>query len=88
VAGLSAALRRADDEQAMAMTGLLARLNQPDATAALFEAVSLPNGAARRAAATTLGALGSSEALALLQRLSIEDPDAEMRRVCALLLAG
>lgn len=88
VAGLSAALRAADDEQAVLLTGLLARLNQPDATAALFEAVTLPNGAARRAAVTTLGALGSSEALSLLQRLSVDDPDAEMRRVCALLLAG
>jgi HEAT repeat protein len=88
VAGLSAALRSADDERAVLLTGLLARLNQPDATAALFEAVTLSNGAARRAAVTTLGALGSSEALTLLQRLSVEDPDAEVRRVCALLLAG
>lgn len=88
VAGLSAALRGADDEQAMLLTGLLARLNQSEATEALFEAVTLPNGAARRAAVTTLGGLGSSEALALLQRLSLDDPDAEMRRVCALLLAG
>jgi HEAT repeat protein len=88
VAGLSAALGNANDEQAVLLTGLLARLNQPDATAALFEAVTLPNGAARRAAVTTLGALGSSEALTLLQRLSVEDPDAEVRRVCALLLAG
>jgi HEAT repeat protein len=55
--------------------------------AALFEAVTLPNVAVRRAAATTLSALGSREALATLQRLSAQDPDAEVRRVCALLLA-
>jgi HEAT repeat protein len=87
VAGLSAALQAADDELAAVITGLLARANQPDAIAALFEAVTLPNVAVRRAAATTLSALGSREALTTLQRLSLEDPDAEVRRVCALLLA-
>lgn len=87
VAGLSAALRTADDELAALLTALLARLNQPEATAALFEAVTLPNAAVRRAAATTLSALGSREALSTLQHLSAEDPDAEVRRVCALLLA-
>jgi HEAT repeat protein len=87
VAGLSSALHGADDELAVQLTGLLARLHQPDATAALFEALTLPNAAARRAAATTLGALGGQEALAALQRLSIEDPDTQMRRVCALILA-
>jgi HEAT repeat protein len=87
VAGLSSALQAADDELAAQLTGLLARLNQPDATAALFEALTLPNSAARRAAATTLGALGSPEAFAALQRLSVDDPDPQMRRVCALVLA-
>jgi HEAT repeat protein len=87
VAGLSAALQTADDELAALLTGLLARSNQPDATAALFEAVTLPNVAVRRAAATTLSALGSREAVTTLQRLSAEDPDPEVRRVCALLLA-
>jgi HEAT repeat protein len=69
------------------LAGLLARLNQPDAISALFEAVTLPNVAARRAAATTLGALRTREALGTLQRLSREDPDAEVRRVCVLLLS-
>lgn len=87
VAGLSAALQAADDELAAVITGLLARSNQPDAIAALFEAATLPNVAVRRAAATTLSALGTHEALATLQRLSDEDPDAEVRRVSALLLA-
>lgn len=87
VAGLSAALRTADDELAAVITGLLARSGQPDAIAALFEAVTLPNVAVRRAAATTLRAVGSHEAMATLQRLADEDPDADVRRVCALLLA-
>ncbi len=87
VAGITSALQTADDELAVQLTSLLARLNQPDATAALFEALSSPNTAARKAAATTLGALGSREAFEALQRLSVQDPDPEMRRVCSLLLA-
>jgi HEAT repeat protein len=86
VAGLSSALQSADDELAVQLTRLLARLSQPEATAALFEGLTLPNAAARKAAATTLGALGSREALAALQRLSVEDSDPEVRRVCSLLL--
>jgi HEAT repeat protein len=86
IAGLSAALATADDELALLITGMLARSSENDALAALFEAVTLPNAAARRAAATTLGALRSREALATLQRLSTEDPDDEMRRICWLLL--
>jgi len=86
LAGLASALHTADDESAAYMTGLLARLQRPEALATLFEALSWSNVAARRAAATTLGAIGSHEALAALQRLSVEDPDADMRRVCALLL--
>jgi HEAT repeat protein len=86
VAGLSSALQTANDELAVQLTGLLARLNRADATAALFEALTLPNAAARRAAATTLGAIGSREALAALQRLSVDDPDPAMRRICALIL--
>jgi HEAT repeat protein len=86
VAGLLSALRAADDEVAALITTILVRLQRPDATAALFEALTLPNSAARKAAATTLGALGSREAYAALQRLATEDPDPELRRVCGLLL--
>jgi HEAT repeat protein len=87
VAGLMVALRGADDELAARLTSILAHLGVPDATAALFEGLTLPNAAARKAAATTLVAAGKPHAHALLQRLSAEDPDAEVRRVCSLLLA-
>jgi HEAT repeat protein len=87
VAGLLSALQSADDELALQLTSILARLNRPDATAALFEGLTLPNTAARRASATTLGAIGSREAYSALQRLSVQDADAEVRRVCSLLLA-
>jgi len=87
VAGLSAALYAADDDYAMQLTHILARLNQADATAALFEALTVPNPAARKAAATTLAAIGSNEAHVALRRLAKEDSDAEVQRVCQLLLA-
>lgn len=87
VAGLSAALYAADDEHAIQLTHVLARLNQAEATAALFEALTVDNPAARKAAATTLVAIGSSEARGALRRMAKEDSDAEVRRVCHLLLA-
>ena len=87
VAGLLSALQSADDELAIQLTSILARLNQPDALSALFEGLTLPNRAARKAAATTLGAVGSREAYAALQRLAVDDPDAEVRRICSLLMA-
>ena len=87
VAGLCSALQTADDEYALQLTHVLARLNQQDATAALFEALIVDNAAARKAAATTLVAIGSHEASAALRRMAKEDLDAEVRRVCHLLLA-
>lgn len=87
VAGLSAALHGADDDHAMQLTHILARLNQADATAALFEALTVDNPAARKAAATTLAAIGSNEARSALRRMAKEDEDAEVQRVCHLLLA-
>lgn len=87
VAGISSVLRHADDELALELTRILARLKGPEATAALFEALTFPSGSARKAAATTLGAVGSREAFAALQRLAVTDPDSEVRRVAALLMA-
>ncbi len=87
VAGISSVLRDADDELAVELTRILARLGGPEATAALFEALTFPNASARKAAATTLGAVGSREAFAALQRLAASDPDSEVRRVAALLMA-
>lgn len=87
IAGVSSVLRHADDELALELTRILARLSGPEATAALFETLTLPNRSARRAAATTLGAIGSREAFAALRHLAATDPDSEVRRVAALLMA-
>jgi len=87
VAGISSSLSQADDELALELTRILARLNQPDALATLFEALTLPSTSARKAAATTLGAIGSRDAFAALQRLAVADADPEVRRIAALLMA-
>jgi HEAT repeat protein len=87
IAGLLAALENADDDLALVLVAALGRVDPADETTALFDALRLPNPAARKAAAGMLAARGTREALAALSRLSTSDPSDEVRRVCALLLA-
>jgi HEAT repeat protein len=87
VAGLLAALETADDDLAPTLIAALGRVDPDDQTSALFDALRLPNAAARKAAAGMLAARGTREALAALSQLSDRDPSGEVRRVCALLLA-
>ena len=87
VVGLVSALEEADDETAAALTSALARLRGPNATAALLGVMTGPNVAARKAAASVLGALATREALAVLQRGAKEDPEREVRQICSLLVA-
>jgi len=87
VAGLKEALAEADDETAAALTSALARLHRPDASAALMAAMSAPNVAARKAAASALAALATKDALAVLQKAAHDDPEPEVRQICAVLLA-
>lgn len=81
-----AALEEADDELAPALTAALARMLQPDTGFNLRRVMGLRNAPARKAAAASLAALGSREDLALLQRAATDDPEPEVRRICALLL--
>ena len=87
VQGITAALESADDETAGALTSALARLRRADATAVLVGAMASPNSRARKAAASTLGGIGSKEALAVLRTAATTDPEPEVRRICTLLLA-
>jgi len=87
VAGLAAALGDADDETASALTSALTRLHRPDANAMLLDAMRSPNVAARKAAASALAVLATRDALAALRRAADEDPEPEVRQICALLLA-
>ena len=87
VEGLLHALEGADDELAPQLTSALARLNRADASAALEQATTLKNAPARKAAATTLAAVGKRSSIELLRALAQNDPAPEVRRVASLLLA-
>jgi HEAT repeat protein len=86
VVGILAALEGADDELAAALASALARMGDALGAAALLRALALPNPAARKAAAATLGGLGTRDALAALRTAAVEDPHAEVRRICAAVL--
>ena len=87
VSELMAALEKADDFTAPLLTSALARMQRPDASAALLKALTLPHLPARKAAAVTLAGIGTRDALIALRAAAASDPDPEVRRICALVLA-
>jgi HEAT repeat protein len=86
VAGILAALEGADDELAPVLASALARMGDSLGRTALLRALALPNPGARKAAAATLGGLGTREALAALRASAVDDPHPEVRRICAAVL--
>jgi HEAT repeat protein len=86
IAGIMAALEGADEELAPELTSALARMADAAGSAALVRALALSNPAARKAAAATLGGLGTREALTALKIAAVEDPHPEVRRICAVVL--
>ncbi|APR81501.1 HEAT repeat protein [Minicystis rosea] len=87
IAGILEALAVADDELAVQLAAALARMRMEPAVSALCDALRLPNVAARRAVATTLAALGTRCALTALEEAKAVDPDPDVRRICALVVA-
>jgi HEAT repeat protein len=87
VARIAAALQTADDEDAALLTSCLARLHTLEATGALLLALESPHGRTRKAAVSTLLAIGNRDALSLVARMAEADPDADVRRVASLYLA-
>lgn len=87
VPALLSALEAADDALAPLLGSCLSRMRHPDATAALFQALHLPNASARKAAATVLAAIGTRQAYAALARVATDDSDPEVRRICTLFLS-
>src|SRR6185503_8444964 len=81
VPGLAAALEKADDETASALTSALARLGRAEATSVLVGTMAGPNERARKAAAATLARIGGKEAIAVLRTAATQDPDPEVRRI-------
>ena len=83
VDGVLAALESADAERAPLLVAALTRMRRPSSQAALASALSFENVHARRAAAAALAAIGTTEAREALVRAGADDPDADVRRICA-----
>jgi HEAT repeat protein len=83
VVAIAERLAGASDVDATVLASALARMTQPQATRALFDALAAPNPSARRAAATALVAIGAAGAEAAVRRLAADDPDLAVRRACA-----
>jgi HEAT repeat protein len=84
ISGIASALLSAERELAMSLAAALARINRPDALAALVDALSERSVEARRASASALAAIGTRDARAALERALSADPDPEVRRSCLL----
>lgn len=87
IAAIAARLAISSDRGASILAAALARMGHDAAIAALFEALTLSNPAARRAAAMMLVAVGATGARSAVARIASEDPDIDVRRVCASLVA-
>jgi len=88
VLAILARLASADSRSAAILVAALGRMNFEMATVGLFEALAMPNPATRAAAATTLVAIGARGASHAVGVLAENDPDSEVRRVCAAALAS
>jgi HEAT repeat protein len=82
-----AALRVADDELAPRLVAVLARMRRPATDQLLREVLTCDHVPARKAAATAVASQPGPAAAAALRRLVTDDPDPEVRRIAALLLA-
>ncbi len=85
---LTNALLEADDALAGALVASLSRNATDEARAALRAAFEAPHDAARRAAAAALIAMQDTQSAPRLAAAATNDPDAEVRRVCAAFLVA
>jgi HEAT repeat protein len=87
-AALLQGLAQADDALAPLLASCLAKLGGQVASASLLHAITLPHKPARLAAANALSALATREAYEALSSAAVGDIDEDVRRVCALHVAG
>ena len=80
-------LAKADPRTAPLLVAALGRMGTPSARQSLFGALSSSNPASRSAAASALVATGAEDAVRAVSQLAGNDPDPEVRRVCAAALA-
>jgi HEAT repeat protein len=87
IPGILTALEVAEGELPALLVSALARMNRPDARAAILSALEMSSTAARRAAAEALGVLALRDGAEALSRAAQQDPDAEVRRLAAFALS-
>lgn len=85
VSDIVSSLRDAEESTAQGLVSALARTATQEATTALVAAMTGANPVVRRIVAPALGALGTRDATDALRRGETDDPDPEVRRICALL---
>ena len=83
VEGIALALRDADSSLTPLLITALTNLASPESQAAIDAALGLENVHARRSAARALTASDTADSRLLLDRAGQEDPDDEVRRICA-----
>ena len=82
------ALEGADADRSTLYVSALALMRRPSSQAALASLLTSSNVHARRAAATALAAVGTTEAREALVRAGTTDPDSDVRRICATVLSS
>lgn len=82
IEAIAARLATAEDGIAAILAAALARMAVPEATVALFDALSAASAAARRSAAVSLIAIDAPGAADAVRRLASDDPDDDVRRAC------
>ena len=82
------ALEDARGDLAPILASALGRMQRPDALAALVQVLGFPSVAARRAAASALIVARDPESQGALVHASQNDPDPEVRRLCATAIAA
>jgi HEAT repeat protein len=87
IPALLARLQSADDRLSRVLVGRLSHSDSRAARTALDDAFASHNAPARRAAARALSALLDDAARSALARAATTDSDAEVRRICAAVLA-
>jgi len=85
IATIGEELQTANEHAASVLAAALARIGDAAATAALFDALTIDNPAARRSAASSLVAMSADGARPAVAKLATEDPDPDVRRFCVAL---
>ncbi len=88
IEALIRALRVGASDTIPDIAAALVRMRRPEASAALEDAFRSGDAATRRALGPSLAALQTPSAQALLASAAAEDPDVQVRGVCAALLLG